>query len=211
MSSKQEFFDRVFRSPGDSVARPEIRSIGVNGDGQLTDQDTGEPITDPLRLDEEALRRTIVLVNFFSTRREDDARRMANLKAIADKLGDQVGQNVFLTSITRDPQHDTPERLQAYAQELGAPAGWSFVRASDEAQKNLDRRIFRVRGYTSAKEVFYGTPGGFWGTFPADNSPQEVAKRIADSIPGPKKKPGLTRAGPARRDAEPYSWTAREV
>jgi cytochrome oxidase Cu insertion factor (SCO1/SenC/PrrC family) len=210
MSEKREFFDRVFRSPDDNVPRPEIRDIGVNETGQIVDNDSGEPITDPLRLDEQALRRSIVMVNFFSTRYEEDARRMATLKAIADELGSRVGDHIFLTSISRDPSHDTAERLQAYAKELGAPAGWSFVRASDKAHQNLNQRIFRVRGYTSAKEVFYGTPGGFWGTFPADNSPEEVAHRLIRSVPGPRpSKP--RRAGPARLGEYKYSWTAREV
>ncbi len=47
--------------------------------------------------------------------------RFAKLQA---KLGDRVGRDVTMISISVDPINDTPERLLAYAQHAGAKPGW---------------------------------------------------------------------------------------
>jgi cytochrome oxidase Cu insertion factor (SCO1/SenC/PrrC family) len=48
------------------------------------------------------------------------------------KLGDMVGREVFLISMTVDPKTDTLELLMDYAERFGAGAGWSFVTGKPE-------------------------------------------------------------------------------
>ncbi|HSB70075.1 MAG TPA: SCO family protein [Candidatus Methylomirabilis sp.] len=42
-------------------------------------------------------------------------------------LGDRVGRDIFIYSITSDPERDTPEALREYAEKLHAGPGWLFL------------------------------------------------------------------------------------
>jgi protein SCO1/2 len=46
---------------------------------------------------------------------------------VQDRLGDRLGREVLLVSITVDPLRDTPERLKAYAEARGAKPGWFWL------------------------------------------------------------------------------------
>lgn len=202
MSSRTGSMDHV---------HPHIRGVAVDGGGHFIDVLTKRRLDDPLRLDDERVQNKIVLVNFFTIRSENETRKMAKVAELAKRLGDKMGHDFFINSVTSDPEHDTPERLATFAEDLGIPVGgWTFVRATDEAYQHMGSRMNRVRGYNSGREVFYGTPGGFWGTFPVDNSPEATAQRLLDSLPGAKPAT-LRRAGPARRGQERYAWSARDV
>jgi protein SCO1/2 len=66
-------------------------------------------------------------------------------------LGERVGKEVVLLSITVDPQHDTPAVLQQYARRYQADtAGWKFLTGSTQA-------IVSVAYQYGAD--FYGEPG----------------------------------------------------
>jgi len=47
-------------------------------------------------------------------------------------LGDRLGRDVLMISISTDPERDTPERLEAWGAEFGAKPGWTFVTGSRE-------------------------------------------------------------------------------
>lgn len=51
----------------------------------------------------------------------------ARMAEIRRRLGDAVGHDVFIYSITIDPAHDTPELLKEYADAFGAGGGWLFL------------------------------------------------------------------------------------
>lgn len=210
MSNRQTFFNKLFRHPIRQGLHPAIRDISVDKDGKFIDALSNEPVGDPLLLDAKHLHNKIVLVNFFTLRTEAKTQKMAQVARLVKQLGDRVGRDFFIHSVTNDPEHDTPQRLSVLAKELGAPDGWTFVRAMGSANEHISSDMNRVRGYSSGREIFYGIPGGFWGTFPADNSVEATAQRLIDSLPGPKPAQ-LRKAGPAVRDQEKYSWSARSV
>jgi protein SCO1/2 len=56
----------------------------------------------------------------------------ARLAQLEEKLGDVVGRDVFMLSMSVDPQNDTPERLKAYADAFQAGPGWTFVTGTPE-------------------------------------------------------------------------------
>lgn len=209
MANRRGFLS-LFTNISGLFRNPQIRDVKLDDDGEFVDVQLNKRIGDPLRLDDKRTKNKLVIVNFFSIRNEERQPVMKNLAEIARRLEKRIGREVFINSVTLDPGHDTPERLEKFAKKLKAPEGWTFVRVTTDAAKSLVERMSRVRGYTSGREVFYGMPNGFWGTFPVDNTPEEVAHRLANSLPGTKPKK-LRRAGPARRGEEKYSWTAREV
>jgi protein SCO1/2 len=50
-----------------------------------------------------------------------------NLLQVQKALGADLGRNVFIYSITLDPEHDTPAVLKAYSESHGVRPGWTFL------------------------------------------------------------------------------------
>jgi protein SCO1/2 len=46
---------------------------------------------------------------------------------VEEKLGELVGRDIFLLSMTVDPENDTPQRLKEYSEAFQAGPGWTFV------------------------------------------------------------------------------------
>lgn len=74
----------------------------------------------------------IVVVNYIYTRCRDicplQTARMAEIyRRLKDKLGDRLGQDVWLYSITMEPEVDTPALLNSYAEAYGVGPGWLFL------------------------------------------------------------------------------------
>lgn len=84
----------------------------------------------------------VVVINFFYTTCPDvcplETAKLVELQAI---LGDRVGEDVFMYSISIDPDVDTPEVLAEYARRFGIGPGWLFLTAPDEAVTLLRRRL----------------------------------------------------------------------
>jgi protein SCO1/2 len=57
----------------------------------------------------------------------------ATFARVQKELGDRVGRDIFLVSISVDPVTDTPERLKAWGAKFKAGPGWTFV-TGDKAQ-----------------------------------------------------------------------------
>jgi len=70
----------------------------------------------------------VVVINFIFTSCTDscplDTARLAKIQQI---LGDRVGDDIFMYSISIDPEQDTPEVLAEYAKRFRAGPGWLFL------------------------------------------------------------------------------------
>jgi protein SCO1/2 len=77
------------------------------------------------------LRGQVVLVSFIYTRcplPDYCPLQMANFKQVKAQLGDRVGREVTLLTITFDPRYDTPEVMARYGNGYGADGkGWSLL------------------------------------------------------------------------------------
>lgn len=60
---------------------------------------------------------------------------------IEDELGAAVGRDIFIISLTVDPEHDTPEKLKAYSKAFGTGPGWSFVTGKPEDIRAINYRL----------------------------------------------------------------------
>ncbi len=69
----------------------------------------------------------------------------AILKQVQNKLGDRVGDDVAMVSLTVDPVTDTPERLGRYADEHGAGANWRFLTGP---KARVDGLLEKLGAYT---------------------------------------------------------------
>lgn len=86
-----------------------------------------------VRFYDDLLKDKKVLVNFIYNNCEQacplDTAKMAQVQKL---LGSRAGRDIFLYSITLDPEHDTPETLKAYAEKFGAGPGWLFLTGKRE-------------------------------------------------------------------------------
>ena len=71
-----------------------------------------------------------------------------NFERIQEALGERLGKDVFLVSITVDPENDTPEKLKAFAEKFHARAGWSFLTGKKE---NVDQALYKLGQYVQDK------------------------------------------------------------
>jgi protein SCO1/2 len=70
----------------------------------------------------------VVAINFiFTTCTAICPLLTATFRRLQQELGDQVGRDVWLISVSVDPGVDTPERLHDFAAKFKAGPGWTFV------------------------------------------------------------------------------------
>ena len=56
-------------------------------------------------------------------------------------LGDRVGKDIFIYSISIDPKHDTPEVLKGYAEKYHAGPGWLFLTGKPEDIELISKKL----------------------------------------------------------------------
>jgi protein SCO1/2 len=106
----------------------------------------------------------IVVFNFIYTDCNDLCSfTTARMVQIADWLGDRVGRDIFIYSISLDPVNDTPERLRAFAAGFGIQqgSGWTFL-TGDPADIDIIRYKLGERGddlYDHRSDMLIGNAG----------------------------------------------------
>jgi cytochrome oxidase Cu insertion factor (SCO1/SenC/PrrC family) len=81
-----------------------------------------------MRFRSELIKDRTVAVNFvFTTCTTVCPALTTTMRAIQRELGERVGQDVWLISVSVDPTVDRPERLRAFANGFGAGPGWTFL------------------------------------------------------------------------------------
>ncbi|HEX5706257.1 MAG TPA: SCO family protein [Pyrinomonadaceae bacterium] len=93
--------------------------------------------------------KTVIVNAFFTTCTSVCPPMNRNMEKIQEALGDRVGKDVFLVSITVDPATDTPPRLKEYAEKFHAGKGWIFLTGKKE---NLDWALYKLGQYVENKE-----------------------------------------------------------
>jgi protein SCO1/2 len=84
----------------------------------------------------------VVAINFiFTSCSETCPAETARLRQVYKLLGDRVGRDVFLYSISIDPEHDTPEVLKAYREKFRIGPGWTFLTGKQEDVTLLRRKL----------------------------------------------------------------------
>ncbi|MEQ1756125.1 MAG: SCO family protein [Micropepsaceae bacterium] len=109
---------------------------------ELTDQDGNR-----YRFYDDLLKGKIVTINFIYTNCKDICPAdTAQLSQVQAQLGDRVGRDFHMYSITIDPDHDTPEVLKTYMHTFGLKPGWLFLTGAKEdiklIQQKLAMRVF---------------------------------------------------------------------
>jgi len=150
-------------------------------DVELINQD-GEKV----RFYSDVLKNKIVVINaFFTTCTSVCPPMSRNLEKIQNALGDRLGKDVFLVSITVDPATDTPTRLKEYSLKFHARPGWMFLTGKKE---NVDWALYKLGQYVEEKNdhssilIVGNEPKGLWKKAFGLAKSEELLKIVDDVI-----------------------------
>jgi protein SCO1/2 len=81
-----------------------------------------------MRFYTDLLKGKVVIINcFFATCKGSCLPMNRNLEKVQEALGDRLGKEIYIISLSVDPVVDTPTRLKSYAKQLNARPGWYFL------------------------------------------------------------------------------------
>jgi len=141
----------------------------------------------PVRFYDDLLKNKIVLINFlFTTCKGACSPMTANLAKVQQQLGDHLGKEVVMLSVSVDPETDTPAALKKYAEGFKAKPGWYFLTGKKE---NLDWVLYKLGSYVEDKnqhglKLIVGNDAtGEWLKLHAMSNPTEIAAAVLKLLP----------------------------
>ena len=150
-------------------------------DVELINQD-GQKV----RFYSDVLKNKVVVINtFFTTCTSICPPMNRNFEKIQDALGDRLGKEAFLVSITVDPETDTPTRLKEYGTPFHARPGWMFLTGKKE---NVDWALYKLGQYVETKDnhtsifIIGNEPKGLWKKAMGLAKAEELIKIVEDVI-----------------------------
>lgn len=91
---------------------------------------------------DDLVRDRVVLINMMYTSCGDRCPTItANLRGVQKLLGERAGRDVFLYSLTLQPELDTPQLLKAYAEQYRIKPGWLFLTGDPADMERLRYRL----------------------------------------------------------------------
>ena len=126
-----------------------------------------------------------VLINFTFVNCDDGCPLdTANMLKVQKLLGSSVGKDIFMYSITLDPEHDKPKDLKEYAELYGVGPGWLFLTGTRE---NID--AIRAKFGDTGKMTEHmnslrigDDPRGLWMHVPLNVEPKYLYAEIRNSF-----------------------------
>ena len=146
----------------------------VNQDGQK------------MRFYSDVLKDKVVVINtFFSTCISVCPPMNRNLEKVQEALGDRLGKDAFIVSLSVDPEVDTPPRLKDYSRRFHARPGWIFLTGKKE---NVDWALYKLGQYVQSRDdhstiiIIGNEPKGLWKKAMGLAKPVELIKIVEDVI-----------------------------
>lgn len=150
-------------------------------DVELINQD-GQKV----RFYSDVLKDKVVVINtFFTTCTSVCPPMNRNLEKVQEVLGDRLGKDAFLVSISVDPETDTPPRLKEYSQRFHARPGWVFLTGKKE---NVNWALYKIGQYVETRDdhttiiIIGNEPKGLWKKAFGLAKPNELMKIVDDVI-----------------------------
>jgi cytochrome oxidase Cu insertion factor (SCO1/SenC/PrrC family) len=140
----------------------------------------------PVHFYADLLKGKVVLINFlFTTCKGVCSPMTANLAKVQKYLGERVGRDVVMISLSVDPETDTPAVLKKYAEQFHAQPGWYFLTGE---KKNVDWVLYKLGGYVEDKQqhtavlIIGNEATGQWMKVHAMSSPTEIAEAVKQML-----------------------------
>jgi len=139
-----------------------------------------------MRFYSDVLKDKVVIINtFFITCTSVCPPLNRNMEKVQEALGDRLGKDAFLVSISVDPAADTPTRLKEYSRRFHARPGWIFLTGKKE---NVDWALYKLGQYVEARDdhttiiIIGNEPKGLWKKAFGLAKPDELVKIVEDVI-----------------------------
>ena len=125
----------------------------------------------------------------------------ANMVQLRRVLGDRVGKDIFLYSISIDPKRDTPEVLKGYAEKFGAD--WTFLTGRPEDIQLITKKLALIRdgdnptsreSHHAAYLIVGSVADGQWTRNSAVDNPRFLAARMGSFLGWRDAQPGKSYA-----------------
>jgi len=119
-----------------------------------------------MRFYSDVLKDKVLIINtFFTTCTGVCPPMNRNMENLQDALGERLGKEAFLVSITVDPETDTPLKLKEYGRRFHARPGWLFLTGKKE---NVDWALYKLGQYVETRDnhmtiiIIGNEPKGLW-------------------------------------------------
>jgi len=150
-------------------------------DVELLNQD-GQKV----RFYSDVLKDKVVVINtFFTTCTSVCPPMNRNMEKVQEVLGERLGKDAFLVSISVDPETDTPPRLKEYSKRFHARPGWVFLTGKKE---NVNWALYKLGQYVETRDdhttiiIIGNEPKGLWKKAFGLAKPSELMKIVDDVI-----------------------------
>ena len=138
---------------------------------------------------DDLLKDKIVLINFMYVKCQGICPgTTANLVKVQKLLGNRVGKDIFMYSITLKPEEDTPARLAAYAKAYKVGPGWQFLTGDPRDVELLRQKLGfidrdPVRDADKSNHIgmlrWGNEPHTLWAGCPGSLAPSKIVKEIS--------------------------------
>ena len=139
-----------------------------------------------MRFYSDVLKDKVVVINtFFTTCTGVCPPINRNLERVQEALGERLGKDAFLVSVSVDPETDTPGRLKEYSRRFHARPGWIFLTGKKE---NVDWALYKLGQYVESKDnhtniiIIGNEPKGLWKKAFGLAKADELIKIVEDVI-----------------------------
>ncbi len=106
-------------------------------------------------------------------------------KSVQTRVGDAMGREIFLITISIDPANDIPPRLKARAEKLGARPGWNFLTGQRESVnrvlKGFEVYTPDIANHPPAVIIVDGRRG-IWSRLSGFPSPALIEKALKEHL-----------------------------
>lgn len=96
--------------------------------------------------------KTVIINSFFATCQGSCLPITRNLEKVQDALGDRLGKDARIISISVDPTVDTPAELKAFGRKFHARPGWYFLTGPKE---NVEFVLKKLGQFVEDKQDHY--------------------------------------------------------
>jgi len=142
-----------------------------------------------VRFYDDLVKGKVVLVNFmFTSCTSQCPLATANLVKVEEALGERLGRDVVMISVTVDPATDTPDVLKKYSRRYATKPGWYFVTGKQKDVDLIRRRLGVLDDAVEKSQhtgmlVYGNDTTGQWAATPVMAQPKTIVRSVMRLLP----------------------------
>jgi protein SCO1 len=135
----------ILFTPGVEAVQSTIAETSTQQDAENRDYFTDLKVIthegEELRFYSDVLKDKLVLISFFYISCPTPLPALLTTFKLQKLLGEQLGKEVILLSISVDPENDTPEAVAEYAKKYNPQKGWLFLTGKRENMDAINKKL----------------------------------------------------------------------